>query len=91
MQKDVEGPGDRERLEEVAADRDSTDKHLCRTRIILAADEDRGTAEAMARSGWLGPTVALAAPIHEAGVDGLLREETRRSGKVSIPTRSSRG
>jgi hypothetical protein len=47
MQKDVEGPGDRERLEEVAADRDSTHKHLCRTRIILAAGEDRGTAEAM--------------------------------------------
>jgi len=38
-----------------------------------------------ARPGWLGPTVALAASIHEAGIDGLLREETCRSGKASIP------
>jgi hypothetical protein len=45
MQKDVKGPGDRKRLEEVAADRDSTHKHLYRTRVILVADEGRGTAE----------------------------------------------
>jgi len=42
MRNDVEvrlGPGDRERLEAVLADRNSPQKHVWRARIILATAE----------------------------------------------------
>jgi hypothetical protein len=83
MQKDVEGPEDRERLEVVAADCDSTQKHLCRTRIILAADEGCGTAEAMRQAGVARPGGRRWQ--RRFMDEGLLREETCRPGKASVP------
>jgi hypothetical protein len=60
MQKDVEvrlGPGDRERLEAVVADRNSGQKHVWRAQIILATAEGCGTAEIMRRAGASKPCV----------------------------------
>ena len=50
MRKDVAvrlGPGDRERLEAVLADRNSAQKHVWRARIILATAEGCGTSAGM--------------------------------------------
>src|SRR5512132_3144972 len=72
MRSDVEvrlGPGDRERLEAVLADRNSAQKHVWRARIILATAEGCGTMEIMRR----------------AGVDGLLRDKTRKPGRAPVP------
>jgi transposase len=60
MQRDVEvrlGPGDRERLEAVVADRNNAQKHVWRARIILATAEGCGTAEIMRRAGVSKPCV----------------------------------
>jgi hypothetical protein len=58
MRSDVKvwlGPGDGERLEAVVADRSSSQKHVWRTRIILATAEGCGTAEIMRRAGVSKP------------------------------------
>jgi hypothetical protein len=60
MRSDVEvrlGPGDRERLEAVLADRNSAQKPVWRARIILATAEGCGTAEIMRRAGVSKPCV----------------------------------
>ena len=60
MRKDVEvrlGPGDRERLEAVLADRNSAQKHAWRARIILATAAGCGTAEIMRQAGVSKPSV----------------------------------
>src|SRR5512147_1842736 len=60
MRSDVEvrlGPGDRERLEAVLADRNSAQKHVWRARIILATAEGCGTMEIMRRAGVSKPCV----------------------------------
>ena len=49
MRSDVElrlGPGDRERLERVVADRKSSQKHVWRARIILATAESYSSSVA---------------------------------------------
>jgi len=53
MQRDVEvrlGPGDRERLEAVVADRNRAQKHVWRAQIILETAAGCGTAEIMRRA-----------------------------------------
>ena len=89
MRSDVEvrlGPGDRERLEAVVADRNSAQKHVWRARIILATAEGCGTAEVMRRAGVSKPCVwRWQRRFMEAGVDGLLRDKTRKPGKAPVP------
>ena len=72
---------DRFRLERVAADRNSPQKHAWRARIILATAEGHGTAEIMRRAGVSKPSVwRWQRRFMEAGVDGLLRDRTRKPG-----------
>src|SRR5512144_1893938 len=89
MRSDVEvrlGPGDRERLEAVLADRNSAQKHVWRARIILATAEGCGTTEIMRRAGVSKPCVwRWQRRFMEAGVDGLLRDKTRKPGKAPVP------
>ena len=88
MRKDVEvrlGPGDRERLEAVLADRNSAQKHAWRARIILATAAGCGTAEIMRRAGVSKPSVwRWQQRFMEAGVAGLLRDKTRKPGKAPV-------
>ena len=80
------GPGDRERLKAVVADRNSRQKHVWRARIILATGEGCGTAEIMRRAGVSKPCVwRWQRRFMEAGVDGLLHDKTRKPGKAPIP------
>ncbi|MGA8614521.1 MAG: helix-turn-helix domain-containing protein, partial [Xanthobacteraceae bacterium] len=89
MRHDVEvrlGPGDRERLEAVLADRNSRQKHVWRARIILATAAGCGTVEVMRRAGVSKPCVwRWQRRFMEAGVDGLLHDKTRKPGKAPVP------
>jgi transposase len=72
---------DRVRLERIAADRNSPQKHGWRARIILATADGCGTAEIMRRAGVSKPSVwRWQRRFMEAGVDGLLRDKTRKPG-----------
>ena len=70
----------------VPGDGNSAQKHAWRARIILATAEGCGTAEVMRRAGvsklcvwrWQRRFV-------EAGVDGLLRDKSRKPGKAPVP------
>jgi transposase len=88
MRKDVAvrlGPGDREWLAAVVADRNSAQKHVSRARIILATAEGCGTAEVRRRAGVSKPCVwRWQRRFMEAGVDGLLRDKTRKPGKAPV-------
>src|SRR5512147_1658773 len=88
MRSDVEvrlGPGDRERLEAVLADRNSAQKHVWRARIILATAEGCGTMEIMRRAGVSKPCGwRWQRRFMEAGVDGLLRDKTRKPGSAPV-------
>jgi transposase len=77
---------DRDRLERVVADRNSPQKHVWRARIILASDEGCGTAEIMRRAGVSKPSVwRWQQRFMEAGIDGLLRDKTRKPGLAPLP------
>ncbi len=86
MRHDVEvrlGPGDRERLEAVLADRNSRQKHVWRARIILATAAGCGTVEVMRQAGVSKPCVwRWQRRFMEAGVDGLLHD---KPGKAPVP------
>jgi transposase len=88
MRSDVEvrlGPGDRERLEAVVADRNSSQKHVWRARIVLLTADGLGTNEIMRRAGVAKPSVwRWQRRFMEEGVDGLLRDKTRKPGKAPI-------
>ena len=77
---------DRLRLESIVADRSAPQKHVWRARIILATADGCGTTEIMRRSGKSKPVVWHWQErfMHE-GVDGLLRDKTRRPGKKPLP------
>src|SRR6266404_2063858 len=75
-------PVDRRRLEAIVADRCTPQKHVWRAQIILATADGCGTAEIMRRSGKAKPVVwRWQARFMEQGVDGLLRDKTRKPGK----------
>ncbi len=77
---------DRARLEAIVADRNRPQKHVWRARIILLSHDGAGTAEIMRQTPkaqtcvwrWQGRFL-------QDGVDGLLRDKTRRSRKVPLP------
>jgi transposase len=89
MQKGIEvrlGPGDRERLEAVVADRNSAQKHVWRAQIILATAEGYGTVEIMRRAGVSKPSVwRWQRRFMAAGVEGVLHDKTRKPGKAPVP------
>ena len=77
---------DRRRLEAIISDRSAPQKHVWRARIILATADGCGTAEIMRRSGKAKPVVwAWQARFMAEGVDGLLRDKTRKPGKPPLP------
>ena len=76
---------DRERLAAVVADRNSLQKHVWRAAIILASADGCGTAEIMRRAGVSKPSAwRWQQRFMEAGVDGLLRDKTRKPGRAPV-------
>src|SRR3954453_10013195 len=78
-------PEDRRRLEAIARDRNTAQKHVTRAKVILATADGCGTMEITRRSGLSKPGVWRWQErfIHE-GVDGLLRGKTRPPGKPRL-------
>ena len=77
---------DRLRLEAIVADRSAPQKHVWRAKIILATADGCGTAEIMRRSGKSKPVVwTWQARFMAEGVEGLLRDKTRKPGKPPLP------
>jgi hypothetical protein len=76
---------ERELLATIAADRNRPRKHVERARSVLAS-ADRHAAQRIARSiGVSRPTVwRWQQRFAENGVDGLLRDKTRKPGKTPI-------
>ncbi|MGI9418201.1 MAG: IS630 family transposase [Geminicoccaceae bacterium] len=73
---------DRVRLEAIMADRNRTQKHVARARIILHSSDRLNVAEIARLSGVSRPAVwRWQRRYAETGVDGLLREGTRKPGK----------
>jgi len=71
---------DRARLEAIAADRNSPQKHVWRTRIVLLSAEGVSTSEIMRRAGVAKTCVwRWQDRFVKEGVDGLLRDKTRPS------------
>src|SRR5215204_3656612 len=76
---------DRRRLEGIVADRSAPQKHVWRANIILATADGCGTTEVMRRSGKAKPVVwRWQARFMAEGVDGLLRDKTRKPGKPPL-------
>jgi hypothetical protein len=78
---------DRCRLEATVGDRSTPQKHVWRAIIILATADGCGTAEIMRRSGKSKPVVwRWQARFMTEGIDGLMRDKTRKPGKPPLPT-----
>jgi transposase len=76
---------DRARLEAVAADRNRAQKHVARVGIILASAERLSVAAVARRVGVGRPAVwRWQRRFAEAGVEGLLREASRKPGKAPL-------
>jgi hypothetical protein len=76
---------DRVRLAAVVADRNSRQKHVTRARIVLSSAERFDVAEVARRAASSRPSVwRWQQRFAEAGVDGLLRDKTRKPGKAPL-------
>src|ERR671913_476957 len=76
---------DRARLEAIVADRNRAQKHVLRARIILASADRLNVAEVARRAGGGRPAVwRWQRRFAEAGVEGLLRDATRKPGKAPL-------
>ena len=77
---------DRARLAAIAADRNRPQKHAGRAWIILHSAERLDVAGVARRAGISRPAVwRWQLRFAEAGVDGLLRDKTRKPGKAPTP------
>jgi transposase len=77
---------DRQRLAAVLADRNRPQKHVARAWIILHSAARLDVAEVARRAGISRPAVwRWQQRFAEAGVDGLLRDKTRKPGKPRTP------
>src|SRR5919106_314044 len=76
---------DRARLEAIVADRNRTQKHGARARIILHSADRLPVAEVARRAGVGRPAVwRWQRRFAEAGVEGLLRDASRKPGKAPL-------
>ena len=77
--------GEREQLTAIAADRNRPRTHVDRAVIVLAS-ADRQSAQRVAQSvGVSRPTVwRWQQRFAESGVEGLLRDKTRKPGKAPV-------
>jgi transposase len=79
-------PEDRRRLEAIVGDRNTKQKHAKRAKVILATADGWGTNEIMRRSELSKPVVwRWQERFMREGVDGLLRDKTRKPGKKPLP------
>jgi transposase len=79
------GPANRARLEAIIADRNSKAKAVWRARIVLATADDHGTNAIMRLTSKSKPCVWRWQERYIAeGVDGLLHDQTRPSGKKPL-------
>lgn len=77
---------DRTRLETNAADRNSPQKHVWRSRIVLLTAAGLNTTEVMGQAGVARTCVwRWQERFIQEGVDGLLRDKTRPSYPRSTP------
>ena len=77
---------DRMRLEAIATDRNSAQKHVWRTRIVLLTADGLGTVEIRRQTGTSKVTVwRWQERFMRAGVAGLLRDKTRPSRIPPLP------
>src|SRR5215468_9820375 len=78
---------DRARLEAIVNDRNSAQKHVWRARIVLLTADGVGTTEIMLQTGTSKVTVwRWQERFMAAGVAGLLRDKTRPSRILALPT-----
>ena len=76
----------RGRLEKIATSGNSRTKHARRARIILLTDDGLGTMAVSEGAGASKPTVwRWQRRFMEEGVEGLLRDKTRKSGTPPVP------
>ena len=76
---------DRERLQAIAGDGNQLRKHVDRARIVLASAEREPARRVAAHAAVSRPTVwRWQQRYAEAGVEGLLRDKTRKPGKTPI-------
>jgi transposase len=77
---------DRVRLEAIIADRNRAHKHVIRARMVLHSAARLSVAEVARRAAVGRPAVwRWQRRFAEAGVDGLLRDATRKPGKAPVP------
>ena len=76
---------DRARLEAIVADRNRAQKHVARARLVLLSAERLDVATVARRVGISRPAVwRWQQRFAEAGVDGLLRDKSRKPGRTPI-------
>ena len=74
-----------EQLAAIAGDRNRPRKHVERARIVLASPDRHAAQRVAQRIGVSRPTVwRWQQRFAESGVDGLLRDKTRKPGKPPI-------
>ena len=82
-------PEDRPRLAAVIGDRNNPQKHVQRAQIVLHSAEKRSVLDVARRSGVSRPAVwRWQRRYAEQGVDGLLRDKTRKPGKTPLPAKT---
>jgi transposase len=76
---------DRVRLEVIVADRNRSQKHVARARLVLLSADRLNVATVARRAGVGRPAVwRWQRRYAEEGVDGLLRDKTRKPGKAPL-------
>jgi transposase len=82
----IVGADERARLAAIVGDRSRPLKHVQRARIVLFSAERLPVLEVARRAGVSRPAVwRWQRRFAEEGVDGLLRDKTRRPGKAPLP------
>jgi transposase len=80
----------RAQLAAIAADRNRPGKHIERARIVLASADRQSTQQIAQGIGVSRPTVwRWQQRFTESGVDGLLRDKTRKPGKAPITAQTT--
>src|SRR5215216_3790075 len=86
----VVSAGDRARLEAIVADRNRPQKQVARARVVLLSADRLDVATVARQAGISRPAVwRWQQRYAEMGVDGLLRDKTRRGSQASIDRSSS--
>lgn len=82
----IVSPEDRTRLAAIIGDRNSAQKHVQRARIVLHSAEHQPVLDVARQVGVSRPAVwRWQQRFAEQGVDGLLRDKTRKPGRPPLP------